>query len=104
MQNLYDTFNEILYNTAGREELRTIDQSLEKFSNATDVMVVEDEPMNMLLICEVLKNMGFNTIQASNGKEALEILPLHKPTDDLHGCEYAHHGRLYGHQEYQEYA
>ena len=79
MQNLYDTLNEIIYNTTGREELRTIEHSLEKFSNVSEVMVVEDEPMNMLLICEVLRNMGFNAIQASNGKEALEILPLHKP-------------------------
>ncbi len=50
-----------------------------KFTETSNIMVVEDEPINMLLISEVLRRMGFNVIKASNGREALEILPLHEP-------------------------
>jgi CheY-like chemotaxis protein len=42
-------------------------------------MVVEDDPINMLLITEVLRKMGFDIIRANNGKEALEILPHYDP-------------------------
>ncbi len=42
-------------------------------------MVVEDEPINMLLISEVLRRLGFNVVKAGNGKEALEVLPHHDP-------------------------
>ena len=42
-------------------------------------MVVDDNPMNMLLISEVLKKMGFEVIQMSNGKEALASLPFYDP-------------------------
>jgi len=40
---------------------------------------VDDEPINMLLISEVMKRMGFDVIQMSNGKEALEALPHYEP-------------------------
>ena len=52
---------------------------IEKLTESASIMVVEDEPMNMLLISEVLKKMGFKVIKASNGKEALEILPTVDP-------------------------
>ncbi|MGO8056395.1 response regulator, partial [Rhizobium leguminosarum] len=48
---------------------------IEKFADATTIMVVEDDPINMMLISEVLRKMGFKVIKASNGKQALEILP-----------------------------
>lgn len=53
--------------------------TIEKFANAGTIMVVEDDPINMMLITEVLKKMGFNIIKAENGKKALEILPHHEP-------------------------
>lgn len=43
------------------------------------ILVAEDDPMNMLLISEVLQKMGFRVIKAVNGQEALEILPAHNP-------------------------
>ena len=38
------------------------------------VIVAEDDPVNMLLISEVLSKMGCHVIKASNGKEAVERL------------------------------
>ena len=50
---------------------------IERLSNALQVLVVEDEPMNMMLISEVLRNMGVEVLKAGNGEEALEVL-LHE--------------------------
>ncbi|MBC7850411.1 MAG: response regulator, partial [Chitinophagaceae bacterium] len=52
---------------------------IEQLSETATIMIVEDDPINMLLISEVLRKMGFQLIKASNGKQALEILPLHDP-------------------------
>ena len=52
---------------------------IEKISQAASIMVVDDDAMNMLLISEVLKKMGFEVIQMNNGKEALEALPYYEP-------------------------
>lgn len=49
--------------------------NIEKISEPTSIMVADDDPINMLLISEVLRRMGFEVIQVSNGKEALERLP-----------------------------
>ncbi len=48
---------------------------IEKVAEPTSIMVADDDPINMLLISEVLRRMGFEVIQVSNGKEALERLP-----------------------------
>ncbi|MHA4810164.1 response regulator [Flavitalea flava] len=53
----------------------SIPGNIEKISEPTSVMVADDDPINMLLISEVLRRMGFEVIQVSNGKEALERLP-----------------------------
>ena len=52
---------------------------VEKISEPTSIMVADDDPINMLLITEVLRRMGFEVIQVSNGKEALERLPQCDP-------------------------
>jgi len=52
---------------------------IEKITDAATIMVVEDEPINMLLITEVLGKMGFAVIKATNGKQALEILQQQDP-------------------------
>jgi CheY-like chemotaxis protein len=52
---------------------------IEKFADAVTIMVVEDDPINMMLISEVLRKMGFYVIKAVNGKQALEILPKFDP-------------------------
>ena len=55
-------------------------QPLEKFEPGTTALVVEDEPVNMMLISEVLRNMGVAVIKATNGEEALGQLANHLPT------------------------
>jgi signal transduction histidine kinase/DNA-binding response OmpR family regulator len=53
--------------------------TIKKTSGFTQVMVVEDEPMNLLLISELLRKMGIEVISAGNGKEALELLSQQSP-------------------------
>jgi CheY-like chemotaxis protein len=43
------------------------------------VLVVEDDPINLLLITELLTRMGFFVLQAENGLEALEVLTNKQP-------------------------
>ncbi len=38
----------------------------------TKVLVVEDDPLNMELVCEILKANGFTVHEVSSGKEAIE--------------------------------
>ena len=49
-----------------------------KFQRAK-ILVAEDNPMNMLLISEVLGNMGLDVIKAGNGEEAIAMLLKHNP-------------------------
>ena len=53
--------------------------TIKKFATSASVMVVEDEPLNMLLISEVLHKMGFGVIKAGNGREAIELLHTARP-------------------------
>ena len=53
--------------------------SIEKISEAASILVVEDDPINMLLISEILRQMGFEVIKARNGQEALNLLPAIEP-------------------------
>ncbi|MFI5124831.1 MAG: response regulator [Chitinophagales bacterium] len=53
--------------------------SIEKISQAASILVVDDDPVNMMLISEVLKRMGFDIIQMQNGKEVIEMLPHYEP-------------------------
>jgi len=52
---------------------------IEKFPHRIKILVAEDEPMNMLLISEVLGNMGIEVIKAVNGEEAVALVNLHSP-------------------------
>ncbi|PWT96016.1 MAG: hypothetical protein C5B52_16505, partial [Bacteroidetes bacterium] len=79
LQNFYENLCEIMHQESAVENSKLSPYRIERITNAAEILVVEDDPMNMLLICEVLKNMGFNVIQATNGKEALEILPQYRP-------------------------
>jgi len=49
------------------------------FTTQASIMVVEDEPLNMLLISEVLNKMGFGVIKAGNGREAIDLLHTTSP-------------------------
>ncbi len=52
---------------------------IEKISEAASILVVEDDAINMLLISEILRQMGFEVLKAKNGKEALNLLPTIEP-------------------------
>lgn len=54
--------------------------SIATLTQSDTIMVVEDDPINMMLITEVLRKMGFAIIRAENGRRALEILPSHSPS------------------------
>lgn len=53
--------------------------TIETLPENASILVAEDEPLNMLLISEVLRRMGFNVIKATNGQEAINLLAQHEP-------------------------
>lgn len=75
--------NNLLLSLVNQQTVTTTTQNnqprIEKLTNSAVIMVVEDEPVNMLLISEVLRKMGFAVIKAGNGKEALDILENEVP-------------------------
>jgi len=50
-----------------------------KVFQKSKILVAEDNPMNMLLISEVLGNMGLDVIKANDGEEAIAMLMQHDP-------------------------
>ena len=52
---------------------------IRKLTDGASILVAEDEPVNMLLITEVLHKMGFTVIKASNGRQVLDLLDTHQP-------------------------
>jgi signal transduction histidine kinase/CheY-like chemotaxis protein len=51
----------------------------EKLFQGAKILVAEDNPLNMLLISEVLIKMGGEVIEAGDGKEAIDLLLQHCP-------------------------
>ena len=43
------------------------------------VLVVEDNTMNLKLVCDLLRVSGYSVIAACNGQEALELAEAHRP-------------------------
>ncbi|HWB93563.1 MAG TPA: response regulator [Puia sp.] len=61
-----------IFKEGGSRKPETVrEQQLAHFGKPAKVLVVEDEPINMLLISEVLGRMGLDVIKASNGREAI---------------------------------
>ncbi len=80
LYELYSIICSIFVATPQEEKKVTPPPSIKKIGRQHNaVMVVEDDAINMMLISEVLTKMGFSVIKASNGKQALEILPNHHP-------------------------
>jgi len=78
---LYEVYALLLgiFTTGITESSTTGIPVINRLTDAATIMVVEDEPINMMLITEVLNKMGFEVIKAVNGKQALEILPHYEP-------------------------
>ncbi len=43
------------------------------------ILIVEDNELNMKLFRDLLEAHGFDTLQAKNGSEALELIRRHRP-------------------------
>ena len=43
------------------------------------ILVVDDDESHRILICDLLEEMGYRTQQASNGREALDLLEHNLP-------------------------
>lgn len=43
------------------------------------IMVVDDDESHRTLICDLLDEMGYRTVQAANGREALDLLEADLP-------------------------
>ncbi|NML19880.1 response regulator [Pseudoflavitalea sp. G-6-1-2] len=79
MQELYNLICSI-FNTSAEQPIQIVKPDQKKYySNGAAIMVVEDEPVNMMLITEVLGRMGFKVLQASNGREAIHMLERAAP-------------------------
>ncbi len=79
LQHLSNTLLD-LFDIAGPGEPAAIERPrINRLTENESILVAEDDPINMLLISEVLRKMGFEVIHAANGREALETLPHHKP-------------------------
>lgn len=72
---LYSVLCALSGNLQGQQNEPDQNPVIDKITDAATIMVVEDDPINMMLISEVLHRMGFEIIKAFNGKQALEILP-----------------------------
>lgn len=75
MYELYSVLCSMFVATKQQEKPLLKTPEIKKIGHEISIMVVEDDPINMMLINEVLTKMGFNVIRANNGKRALEILP-----------------------------
>jgi PAS domain S-box-containing protein len=79
MYELYSVLCSMFVATKQVEKTVLPAPEIKRIGDAITIMVVEDDPINMMLINEVLTKMGFNVLKADNGKRALEILPKHDP-------------------------
>lgn len=80
MYELYSVLCSMFIASKPEEKTVTITPSIKNIGNENTVMVVEDDPINMMLINEVLTKMGFAVIKAENGRKAIEILPQYNPS------------------------
>ncbi len=79
MHELYSVLCSMFVASGRKKKAVAIVPEIKKIGDAASIMVVEDDPINMMLINEVLTKMGFNVIKADNGRKALEMLPNHDP-------------------------
>ena len=79
MYELYSVMCSMFVTTKQVEKTVTATPEIKKIGDATTILVVEDDAINMMLINEVLTKMGFNVVKADNGKLALEMLPQIDP-------------------------
>ncbi|MEO5682840.1 MAG: PAS domain S-box protein [Chitinophagaceae bacterium] len=62
-----------------QEAIQFTKPTLKKLIRAATILVAEDEPVNMLLISEILGKMGLRVLKATNGKEVIALLADNLP-------------------------
>jgi signal transduction histidine kinase/ligand-binding sensor domain-containing protein/DNA-binding response OmpR family regulator len=73
LQSIFGSAGHEVPETAAQQEIHQLT------SNSASILVAEDDPVNMLLISEVLSKMGFTVIKATDGRQALDLLNDHQP-------------------------
>jgi CheY-like chemotaxis protein len=76
--------NNILQSVFGPAQVKTPETAAQPkihrvATKSASILVAEDDPVNMLLISEVLTKMGFSVIKATDGKQVLELLKSYQP-------------------------
>jgi CheY-like chemotaxis protein len=79
LQELSNILSAIFSKSFNHEDKKVV-PGIRKILDKVKVLVVEDDPINMMLISEVLRNMGVEVVKAANGKEALAILAHEHPS------------------------
>ncbi len=69
----------VIFNKSRAGDNREAIPFIQPFTHVNKVLVVEDDPLNLLLISEVLRKMGLEVITAGNGSEAVDMLLQHDP-------------------------
>jgi signal transduction histidine kinase/two-component SAPR family response regulator len=68
---LYKVSNE----SSSTHEFESVQEDLRKYQ----ILVVDDDPINIYVVDRLLKNWGFATVHATNGKEAIDCVVANKP-------------------------
>jgi PAS domain S-box-containing protein len=77
------TFDILLPASPDAEEARPAAPPLENVSGTETILVAEDEPDVRQLVCDMLQQLGYTVLRASDGREALRVLEQHGPVDLL---------------------
>jgi two-component system cell cycle sensor histidine kinase/response regulator CckA len=77
------TFEILLPAVSENEEAKPSDSPLESPRGSETILVVEDEAGVRTLVCEMLKQLGYNVLPAADGDEALRLLAQHGSVDVL---------------------
>ena len=80
MYELYSVLCSMFIATREQEIQAPVTPRIKKIGSSNLIMVVEDDPINMMLINEVLTKMGFAVLKADNGQTALDLLPKYEPS------------------------
>ncbi|HTL09500.1 MAG TPA: response regulator [Chitinophagaceae bacterium] len=78
LQELITLLSSMFENTQ-QESGNTSAQSIKRFSVRNKVLVAEDNPINMLLITEILTKMGMEVYGATDGAQVLSMLEMELP-------------------------
>jgi CheY-like chemotaxis protein len=79
LHELNSTLLSLFEKNMNNDSLHPSLESIDPYTQAASIMVVDDDPINMMLITEVLKRMGFEVIQMQNGMDVIENLPHYDP-------------------------